>query len=251
MSKWKLILVVGCVVLGLATVACGGDGDDGADDGEATAGVTGTRPSGTDEPSGTSEPSGTEEPSGTGEPSATEPASGTPQATNTRRPVLNPSATGVTAIIAAARSNNATELEALVKYGPVPCVPEPQGLGGPPVCREGEASPVDAVFATECEGYFARPGELNFDQITFGAASGGDALFGVYEIDPASQLARIEEWAGAQYAIVLNRTGPGGRAAVYAIISDGELIVGVAAGCGETPEGWVEFQGLGAPVQVP
>ena len=92
---------------------------------------------------------------------------------------------------------------------------------------------------------------MNFAEIAFGVFGTGDALYGVYELDPASQLARIEEWPGAKYAVVLNRIGPADQNLVYVMISDGEAILGTATGCGETPEEWVDFQGLGVPVFAP
>ena len=168
-------------------------------------------------------------------------------------PTATPAPTGIDAIVVAARANDAPALEALVRYEPVPCTTTITGIGGPPQCTNGEAegTPVEVVFATTCEGYYAREGALNFNEIAFGIFGSGDPLYGLYEIDPASQLARIEEWSAARYAVVMNRIGPADQNFAYVIISDGEHIIGTAAGCGETPEEWVDFQGLGDPIDVP
>jgi hypothetical protein len=221
----RFTLAVASILAAGALVACGGD-DDGD---EATATVTRPAPSSTREPDSTATP----EPEQTATPGG--------------------GATGLDAIVEAARANDGAALEALVRYEQVPCTTTVEGIGGPPECEPGEAdgTPVDVVFATNCEGYFARRGALNFDEIAFGVFGSGDPLFGVYTIDPASQLARIEEWADAEYAIVMNRIGPADQVFAYAIISDGEQIIGTAAGCGESPEEWVDFQGLGEPIEVP
>jgi hypothetical protein len=218
----RSILLLAASVIAIAAVACGDDNDDGAD-------ATPTRPAATP----------------TREPQST--ATHAPEATAT------PGATGLDAITEAARENDAAALEALVRYESVPCTTTVTGIGGPPECAEGEAdgTPVDVVFATTCEGYYARQGALNFAEIAFGVFGSGDALFGVYAIDPASQLARIEEWAAAKYAIVMNRIAPNDATLAYVIVSDGEAIIGTAAGCGETPEEWVDFQGLGEPLLTP
>ncbi len=220
----RLTILLAAGVMSFAAIACG---DDGGDTPDATS--TPVPATVTDEPV----PTATSEP---------DPPSSPPGG-----------ATGLGAIVEAARANDAAALEALVRYAPVPCTTTVEGIGGPPECDAGEpdGTPVDVVFATTCEGYYAREGALNFAEIAFGVFGSGDPLFGVFEIDPASQLARVEAWAGARYAIVMNRIGPADQVFAYVIISDGEQIVGTAAGCGESPEGWVEFQGLGEPLIVP
>ena len=159
----------------------------------------------------------------------------------------------VAAIIDAARRNDAAALEALVRYEPVPCTTTITGIGGPPRCEgsETDGTLVDVVFAADCESYYARRGALRFDQVSFGVFGNGDALYGVYAIDEASQLSRAEPWAGASYAIVLNRIAPSDGRFVYVLLTDGEVIVGAAGGCGETPEQWVANQGLGEPIFAP
>jgi hypothetical protein len=216
----SLILSLIVAMVAAAAVGCDGD-DDGGDNGQPTAPVT-------------------------TETAAT--ATGTPGPTATPDPVP----LGLRSLVNAARTGNVAAIEAAVRYQPVPCTTNQQGVGGPPLCREGEAegTPVNVVFATTCEGYYARPGELALDQIEFGAAGGGDALYGVYAIDPASQLARIEAWDGATHAIVLNRT-QGDATLPYVFITDGTAVIGTATGCGETPEEWVDFQGLGEPLLAP
>ena len=181
-----------------------------------------------------------------------------PSATVAKAPSATPAAGDglpevVAAIVDAARRNDAAALEALVRYEPVPCTTTTIGTGGSPRCEAAEADGmlVEVVLATGCEGYYARRGALRFDQISFGVFGNGDALYGVYAIDETSQLARIEDWAGAKYVIVLNRIGPADGIFAYAIIADGEAIIGAAGGCGETPEQWVSNQDLGEPIFAP
>ena len=222
--RFRFTLALAALAVACAVGACGDDDDDG----EATP----TRPAAT----------ATREPEST--PTAGPEATATPD---------GEAPTGLEDIVAAARANDAAALEALVRYEPVPCTTTVTGIGGPPECEPGEAdgTPVDVVFATTCEGYYARRGALNFAEIAFGVfGSGDDPLFGVYAIDPASQLARIEEWASAKYVIVMNRIGPADQIFAYAILTDGESIIGTATGCGETPEEWVANQGLGEPIAV-
>jgi hypothetical protein len=189
-------------------------------------------------------------------PSATQPAStAEPEATDTPEadPTETPGEGGLNTIVEAARANDAAALEALVRYEPVPCTTNVQGIGGPPECEPDEAdgTPVDVVFATTCEGFYAREGALNFAGLSFGVFGSGNPLYGVYELDPASQLARVEPWAGARFVIVMNLIGSADQNFVYALITDGEQIIGTAAGCGESPEEWVANQGLGPAVEVP
>jgi hypothetical protein len=226
----KLALLISATILASALVACDDNDVDNGDEPPPATSATQPAAAATERPSGTAAP----EPETTATPEGNLPA-------------------GLRAIAQAARENGAAALEAFVRYGPVPCTTTITGIGGPPQCREGEpeGTPVDAVFVTTCEGYYAREGELNFAEIAFGVFGNGDALYGVYELDPASQLARIEEWPGARYVIVLNRIGPADQTFVYAIISDGDAILGTATGCGETPEEWVDFQGLSDPIFAP
>jgi hypothetical protein len=223
----RFLLLLVAAAIATAAIACGGDDDE------------------PDVP--TAAASATVGASATPDVEATQTAEPQPTATAT------PTAGGIDAIVAAARANDATALEALVVYAPVPCTTDVMGVGGPPPCEPGEAdgTPVDVVFATTCEGYYARESALNFNEIAFGVFGSGDALYGLYEIDPASQLARIEEWSAARYAVVMNRIGPADQNFAYVIISDGERIIGTAAGCGETPEEWVDFQGLSDAIAVP
>ncbi len=194
-------------------------------------------------------------------------ACGGDEAINGDEPTPKPSATvasptpgagdglpgGVVAIVDAARRNESAALEALMRYEPVPCTTTITGVGGPPRCDETEVDGtlVDVVFAADCEGYYARRGALGLGQISFGVFGHGDALYGVYAIDEASQIARAEPWAGASYAIVLNRIAPSDGTFVYVLLTDGEVIAGAAGGCGETPEQWVAKQGLGEPIFAP
>ena len=218
MPRSLLLLIL---VLALSATACGGDDKDGdeGDDGSMTA-----------EPAGTMfvPPTGVVAPN-------------------------DPVGLGIRSLVTAATAGNTAAIERAILYSPVPCTTEASGIGGPPLCREGEelGTPVDVVFATTCEGYFARRGELALDQIDFGAPATGEVLYGLYEIDEASQLARVEAWAGATHAVVLNTTAPTDAVLPYVFITNGANVVGTATGCGESPEEWVASQSLGEPIELP
>jgi hypothetical protein len=220
------LLMLTAAMLTLALTGCGGDDDDSAEP---------TAPSGTEQPGGMAQPTATEE--------------GTPEPTATPDPVPP----GVRSIIQAARTGNTAALERAIKYEPVPCTTNVEGIGGPPECAPGEAdgTPVEVVFATTCEGFYARRSGLALDQISFGVFGNGDALYGVYEIPDASQLARVEAWAGATVAVVMNTIAPTDATLPYVFVTDGASILGTATGCGESPEQWVANEGLGEPLLTP
>lgn len=227
----RRLLLMACasaLALAIAAAACGGDDDDGNGD-PATAAPTSAQPGETAEPTATAE--------------------GTPAPTATPNPVP----LSVISLINAARMGNTEVIERAIRYEPVPCTTSVEGIGGPPECSEGEAdgTPVDVVFATTCEGFYARRGGLALDQVAFGVFGNGDVLYGVYAIDEASQLARVEPWAGATLAIVLNQIAPTDAQLPYVLIHDGTNVIGAATGCGETPEEWVANQGLGEPLLTP
>lgn len=144
----------------------------------------------------------------------------------------------VDAILRAVRAKDYAALAAMVRFEPVACT-EAQGAGGPPKCRTGEpeGTPVEVVQVLSCEGFFEREGELKLDQPGYGTASG--LVYGVYGVED-SQL--LELWPDAQYAIVLYRANENDFSST--LLADGEGIVGINDGCGETPAQWVSAQGL-------
>ena len=95
------------------------------------------------------------------------------QPTATPTPVASPAPTatatptaavpsGVQAIIDAALSGDPQELLPLVGYTKIGCITTPQGIGQPPLCREGEAAgtPVDVLSLGTCEGEYRRSDEV-------------------------------------------------------------------------------------------
>lgn len=97
--------------------------------------------------------------SGQETPSATTTAPATSTAvTATPEPGAVP-ATGVPVVdrfIAAMLSGDVPALQALVDYGQIGCVVQPQGIGSPPVCEAGqpEGTPVKVIGFSTCEGGF-------------------------------------------------------------------------------------------------
>jgi len=141
----------------------------------------------------------------------------------------------VQAIIDAALSGDQEELLALVQYTTIPCAATPEGIGGPPTCRQGEAdgTPVEVLPVGTCEGELRRPDEIDDTPALLSDIS----LYAVYRW-PAAQ-----EPPG-EYAAMFARTGPTGEVlAVELVIEDGRL-VRLKFGCGETPAQLAEFQGL-------
>jgi hypothetical protein len=172
-------------------------------------------------------------------------ASATPDATSTPD-----DATGVDSIDAiaqAVRKDGVRGLADLVLYRQVACTTTAEGIGGPPECLEGEGEGTEvlAVFAASCEGYHARESDLLFSNIELASP----ALYGAFRVEASSPLRG--PWADATYAIILNRTLPGGGTGVFALFADDEGIVGFSTGCGETPELYVETQGLADAIIAP
>jgi hypothetical protein len=209
--------------VGLA-VACGDDGDD--------AGVvpTSTPPA----TSPTSEPESSPTPT-----AGQTPGTGFPTGIDSVDAIANAVSAGGTA----------APLADLVLFRQVACeVPSGQGAGGPPPCREGEAAGTEVlvVLAASCEGFYAREDELQLQSIMLA----DPPLFGAFHISDGSQVATI--WTDARYAVVLNRLGGGtGSQLAFTLFADDEGIVGYSAGCGETPEQYVELQGLTDAIIAP
>ncbi len=145
-------------------------------------------------------------------------------------------------ILRLARDNRIDLIEELARFSPVPCTTSVEGIGGPPQCREGEANgtPVNVMLAAACEGYYVREGELPFETFAL-VATDGSPLYGIYRVT-SSNIA--QGWPGATYVFVLRQQLPGGGEGALALFTDEISIVGFVQGCGETPQQWVETQGL-------
>ena len=164
----------------------------------------------------------------------TEAATEQPAATATATPTASvPS--DVQAIIDAALSGDPEQLEPLVGYTKIGCITTPQGIGQPPLCREGEAAgtPVDVLSVGTCEGGYLRPDEVG-DTL---AGLSGLSLYAVYRWPQGSE-------PPAEYAVLFSKTAPAGDEIGSELLVQGGRFVHVKFGCGETPAQLAEFQGL-------
>ena len=175
------------------------------------------------------------------------PSAGTPTAepveTPAPEPTSGPSFTDLARIILrVARDNRLDLIEELGRFSPVPCTTSVEGMGGPPQCREGEANgtPVNVMLAAGCEGYYVREGELPFETFAL-VGTDGSPLYGIYRVTSSNI---VQGWPDARYAVVLRQQAPPDRESVLALLTDDVSIVGFMQGCGETPQQWVETQGL-------
>lgn len=159
---------------------------------------------------------------------ATAPA-GTPTGESEGTPTV------VNDIIDAVAAADADGIEEMLVYTSLACTATVEGLGGPPICAEGEpdGTLVDVLPLAFCEGSYARPGELNTfpltEDITFYAAyrTAGDS------------------YPPGDYIVVFTRTQPNieGETALAIIASD-EGIVGIHFGCAQTVEQFIDFNDL-------
>jgi len=161
------------------------------------------------------------------------PASPTPTATET--PAAGAPAE-VQAIVDAALSGDPQQLEPLVGYTKIDCTTS-EGIGGPPLCREGEAAgtPVDVLSVGTCEGQYRRADEI--DEMPLGLLS-DLSLYAVYRWPQGSE-------PSADYALLLSTTAPARDLwGVAELLVRGSRFVHVKFGCGETAQQLAEFQGL-------
>ena len=148
----------------------------------------------------------------------------------------------VQAIIDAALSGDPEQLEPLVGYTKVGCITTPQGIGQPPLCREGEAAgtPVDVLSLGTCEGEYRRSDEVG----GMLALLSDLILYAVYRWPPSSEPA-------AEYAVLFSKTAPVGDDVVVELLVQGGRFVHVKFGCGETAQELTEFQQLKDVVGLP
>ncbi len=145
----------------------------------------------------------------------------------------------VQAIVDAALSGDAEALRPLLGYASIPCSTAIPMLGGPPLCREGEAdgTPVDVFAVSGCHGGYVRPDELSLD-----ALSDID-FYAVYRW-PQKDI----DFFAAEYAAIFSRIK--GETVVALMIDEGKLVA-VLSGCFQTPEQFVEFRQLEDVVVAP
>lgn len=202
----RSLLITTITALAALSFACGEDDDNG--DTPTTTPTTGAVTSPTADPSTTP----TAEPTGESE--------GTPTIVND--------------IIEAVAAADAAAIEEMLVYTSLACTTTVEGLGGPPVCVAGEANgaEVDVLPTAQCEGSYARPGELNTfpltENITFYAA----------------YRANDDTYPPGDYVVVFSRVEPNIGETALAIMADDRGIVGVHYGCAQSIEQFVEFQEL-------
>ncbi len=150
----------------------------------------------------------------------------------------------VQAIVDAALSGDAEALRPLLGYAAVPCGPPVRMLGGPPLCREGEAdgTPVDVFTTAACEGGYLRPDEIDR---TLDTLSDID-FYAVYRWPEEFNT----PFFAYEYAAIFSRTFEGEGRVVGLMINEGKL-VHVAFGCFQTPEQFVEARQLEDVVVAP
>ncbi len=138
-------------------------------------------------------------------------------------------------IIEAVAAADAAAIEAMLVYTSLECTTTVEGLGGPPQCAAGEADgdEVDVLLVAQCEGSYARPGELNTFPLTENIS-----FYAAYRATDAF-------YPPSDYVVVFSRTQPNieGEMGIEFVATD-EGIVGINYGCGQTAPELVEFQQL-------
>jgi hypothetical protein len=156
--------------------------------------------------------------------------------------------TGIEAVdraINAVLASDRDGLLAQVSLTSIACVATAEGIGGPPLCRPGEAegTEVDVLPMGTCEGFYLREDEIpqSLESLNFDAAE----VYGVYPA-PAEFFP-----PGGDYVLVFEHgEGATGSSAFELIVSDAG-IVGMLLGCAQTPAQMVEFQRLADPILPP
>jgi hypothetical protein len=145
-------------------------------------------------------------------------------------------------IIAAAMRGDAAALQAAVRYTPTACVATQEGIGAPPLCREGEAAgtKVDVIPLAQCEGFFARADELRLD-----ALAGGATLYAVYRQHAADPFPPGKYWA------IFERRDASNPLPAFVIIMNDDGITGIHFGCAQKAAQIVEFNRLTDVIVAP
>jgi hypothetical protein len=161
-------------------------------------------------------------------PTQTPPRSATP---GTETPVI------IDEIIAAVRSGDPAELEALFVFQQIPCTTTGVGAGGPPVCADGEPDGTLVTVAPmgTCEGFYARPGELRVQ----------DAVHGSATFDAAYEFTRQEFWADASYGVVFALPEDNDGARAFSVMASDDGVIGILYGCGWRADDFATITGFG------
>ena len=133
-------------------------------------------------------------------------------------------------------------VRALIQYTPTACATNPQGLGSPPQCREGESdgSLSDFFAIGYCHGTLVRPGNMG-GTISM-LSSPGAKLRAVSAVE--------EVWPSGDHVVVYDHILGTNRVphnALALVLREG-AIVGIQDGCNGTPEEYLSGRNLDNPL---
>jgi hypothetical protein len=138
-------------------------------------------------------------------------------------------------VIAAFEAQDLERIAELLAYQDVACAPPAEGSGGPPECADGEPAGtlVSVIALAQCEGFYAREGEVVLDPVGRGEVS----VYGVYRT-PAQYFPE------GDYAVVFRHQPSASNGSALEVIVGEDGVTGINFGCGETPEQLVQVRGL-------
>ena len=180
-----------------------------------------------------------------------------PTAEPTDAPLPTPAYRGgipsVDAAIAAVASRDADALIAQMRYTMIECHAQPEGLSIYPRCNdEADRTLVQTFPTASCEGTYARPGDARQQMRTRMDQREGSVLIGVFLTEGSRAEDSMFSHAAPVYAIVLS-SGLAKLEGAYAwtLFAGERGIVGLSAGCGESPADYVAFWEYADPVTGP
>ncbi len=151
---------------------------------------------------------------------------------------------GVDAVVDAVLSGDPEALRSFVRFTSIACTTNPLGLGGPPLCRPGEADGtlVDTFPIGTVEGYYLPADEI--DDFLRSLTSYEISLYAVY-------LAPADSWLPGDYVALCSRDIRGtGVIGEELLISDGRL-VGAKAIYQVPPEQVAQYERFGKVILPP
>jgi len=222
----RALTFLGACLIAVSTVACDEtEGPDGTPSATTATATTTTPPPETPSPSATAPSPPT---AGPGEPEVAPRRSGDPS---------------IDAVIEAVEQQDVPALLELTEMQSVACVASMEGLGGPPLCREGEAEGtlVDVFPAAYCEGVLD-----HFPGTVLGQfASAARGPYAVAE-GPDEERA-VPYWPVGDTFIVFHTESATGDSAGRLVLEDGRIVM-AAFGCPGTPEEEVSWRGDALPL---
>lgn len=202
-KKVWMVIIAAVAVVAVLVAACGDDDDDGEQPASPTAPVASpTQP-------------------------VTPPVSPTPGDSD--------GTDVIDQVIAAFEAQDLERIAELLVYQDVACALPAEGPGGPPECADGETDGtlVRVIPLAQCEGFYAREGEVVLDPIGQGEVS----VYGVYRT-PAQYFPE------GDYAVVFRHEPSASNGSALEVIVGEDGVMGINFGCGETPEQLVQVRGL-------